>query len=160
MDAQLKELAKLEKLVSNASSGKSKKPSIDDSLDSLIRTLQEAKDRLQSGSASRETFTDIASKVDSTKTEVDVRQKEIYNSLVRLNKAMDKVSDIGSSTSNLPHGLCRGFSAAAIISASIHLPGSDPSSREHHCNPFSPHRPIQYRRDIHQRTSFECEGRY
>ena len=92
MDAQLKELAKLEKLVSNASSGKSKKPSIEDSLDSLMQTLQEAKDNLQSGSASQETFVNLASKVDSTKKEVDDRQKEIYNSLARLSKAMDKVS--------------------------------------------------------------------
>lgn len=91
MDAQLKELAKLEKLVSNSSSAKGKSPCIQDSLESLLRSLQEAKERIQSGNTSQDTLINLSSKVDSTKKDVEEKQKEIYSSLTRLGKAMDKV---------------------------------------------------------------------
>ena len=91
MDAQLKELAKLEKLASNAPSAKGKTPCYQDSLDTLLHSLKEVKERLQSGTASQDTFTNLSSKVDAIRKDVDDRQKEIHGSLTRLNKAMEKV---------------------------------------------------------------------
>lgn len=91
MDTQLKELAKLEALTSNSTSGKRKAPCIQDSLDSLLRSLQEAKKRIQNGDTSQDIFLGLASNVDSTKKDIDERQKEIYNSLARFGKALDKV---------------------------------------------------------------------
>ncbi|CCL99151.1 uncharacterized protein FIBRA_01166 [Fibroporia radiculosa] len=89
MDAALKELAKLEKLVSGGSS-KGKSPSIDDSLDSLLYSLREVKDRLQAGTATDETFNILAKTADNKKKEVEDRQKEIYNTLGKVGKALDK----------------------------------------------------------------------
>lgn len=91
MDGPFKELAKLEKLTSNASSAKGKSPSIADSLDALLYSLQEVKDRIQAGSASGETLVLLAKTVEAKKKEVDERQKEVYNSLTRYGKALDKV---------------------------------------------------------------------
>lgn len=91
MDAPLKELAKLEKLASSSSSTKGKSPCMSDSLESLLRSLHETKEHIQAGNASQETYLDLASKVDSTKKDVDERQKEVYNSLAKFGKALDKV---------------------------------------------------------------------
>lgn len=91
MDVQLKELTKIAKLTSPLPSGKRKAPSVQSSLDSLLRTLQETKEQIQNGTSSRETLTDLQGTVDTTKKDIDERQKEIYNSLARLGKAMDKV---------------------------------------------------------------------
>ncbi|KAI0950306.1 hypothetical protein AcW1_005939 [Taiwanofungus camphoratus] len=90
MDGPFKELAKLEKLTSNASSAKGKSPSIADSLDALLYSLREVKDRIQAGSASGETLVLLAKTVEAKKKEVDERQKEVYNSLTRYGKALDK----------------------------------------------------------------------
>jgi len=90
MDASLKELTKLEKLVSNSSSSKGKSPCIADSLDSLLQSLSQAKESIQAGTASEDTLSDLSSKVDSTRKDVDERQKEIYNSLAKFGKTLDK----------------------------------------------------------------------
>ncbi|TCD64437.1 hypothetical protein EIP91_004082 [Steccherinum ochraceum] len=90
MDGPLKELAKLEKLVSNSNTAKGKAPSVSDSLEALLLSLKEAKERVQGGTASPETYTSLAKTVESTKKDVDDRQKEVYNSLARYGKALDK----------------------------------------------------------------------
>lgn len=91
MDASLKELAKLEKLASSSGSSKGKAPSIDDSLDALLRSLRETKETIQAGTASLDTYSSLAGKVEGTKKDVDERQKEVYNSLQRFGKSLDKV---------------------------------------------------------------------
>ena len=91
MDGPLKELAKLEKLTSSAPSAKGKAPSIHDSLDALLSSLHEVKSRLDSGPASDEDFDAVAKLVENSKKEIDERQKEIYNSLARFGKVLDKV---------------------------------------------------------------------
>lgn len=91
MEAPLKELAKLEKLTEKTSA-KSKSPSISDSLDSLLQSLRDTKERLEAGTDTQDTFTQLASTVEQRKKEVDDRQKEIYSSLSRFGKALDKVS--------------------------------------------------------------------
>ena len=88
MDAALKELSKLEKLTAD---GKAKSPSIDQTLDALLSALRAEQERIQSGNASPETFEGLATKVESLKKDLDDRQKEIYNSLSRYGKALDKV---------------------------------------------------------------------
>lgn len=90
MEAPLKELAKLEKLTSK-SSAKSKFPSITDSLDSLLQSLHDAKDELEAGAPSSDVLAELAQTIDSKKKEVDDRQKEVYSSVARLGKALDKV---------------------------------------------------------------------
>lgn len=88
MDAALKELAKLEKLTGD---GKAKSPPIDQTLDVLLATLRAERERVQSGNTSLETFEGLAAKVESLKKDVDDRQKEVYNSVSRYGKALDKV---------------------------------------------------------------------
>jgi E3 ubiquitin-protein transferase RMND5 len=90
MDAALKELAKLEKLASTSSS-KGKSPSVGDSLDSFLRALRETKESVQTGTANEATFSALSQKADSTKKDIDDRQKEIYNSLAKFGKILDKV---------------------------------------------------------------------
>ncbi|KAI0341728.1 hypothetical protein BDW22DRAFT_1407904 [Trametopsis cervina] len=90
MDASLKELAKLEKLASNSPSSKGKSPCITDSLDSLLRSLRETKDSIQTGAANETTFSMLSQRVDSTKKDIDDRQKEVYNSLAKFGKTLDK----------------------------------------------------------------------
>ena len=92
MDATLKELVKLEKLVSNSNGAKGKSPSISDSLESLLLSLKEAKQRIEDGVDSVDTYTNLSKTVEGTKKDVDERQKEVYNSLSRYGKALDKVS--------------------------------------------------------------------
>lgn len=88
MDAALKELAKLEKL---SSDGKAKSPPIDQTLDALLATLWSERERVQLGNVSPETFEGLATKVEGLKKDLDDRQKEIYNSISRYGKALDKV---------------------------------------------------------------------
>ncbi|KAH9951317.1 Sfi1 spindle body protein-domain-containing protein [Amylocystis lapponica] len=90
MEGPLKEMAKLEALTSDTSRGKRKAPSVNDSLDSLLGSLREVKDRLHAGSASDETLVLLAQTVESRRREVVERQKDVYNSLARYNKALDK----------------------------------------------------------------------
>jgi len=90
MEGPLKELAKLEKLTDKASA-KGKSPSISDSLDSLLQSLYDVKDRLVAGTETQNTFGQLAVTVEARKKEVEDRQKEIYSSLSRFGKALDKV---------------------------------------------------------------------
>lgn len=87
MEAPLNELAKLERLT--AAGGKP--PSIADSLDSLLFSLQEVKIRLSEVAADEITLRSLVQSVGSRKKEVDERQKEVYSSVSRLGKALDKV---------------------------------------------------------------------
>ncbi|KZP24842.1 hypothetical protein FIBSPDRAFT_918682 [Athelia psychrophila] len=96
MDGPLKELVKLEKLTDNGS-GKGKSASIGTSLDSLLQSLRDVKDRLEAGTETGDTFSQLSKTVETRKKEVDERQKEIYNSLSRFGKALDKTF-----TSSLP----------------------------------------------------------
>lgn len=88
MDAARKELAKLEKLTSSA---KSKTSSIPSTLDSLLQSLRDERDRVQAGTATPETMQAMSSSVETAKKDLDERQKEIYNSMSRYGKALDKV---------------------------------------------------------------------
>ena len=93
METALKELEKLQKLVSDEpSTGKSKAPAIQESLNSLLQTLHVQKKRLEAGIATEAELTTLARTVEARKKEIDERQKEIYNSLARYGKALDKVS--------------------------------------------------------------------
>jgi E3 ubiquitin-protein transferase RMND5 len=95
MDAALKELDKLEKLSSDApSTGKNKTPPIQESLESLLHTLHVQKKRLEAGLSDEAELATLARTVEARKKEIDERQKEIYNSLARYGKALDKVSSI------------------------------------------------------------------
>jgi hypothetical protein len=85
MEGPLKELTKLEKL----SNGKA--PSILDSLDALLRSLQDAKEAIQAGDT-YEPLQALAQVVETRKKEVDDRQKEVYSTLSRFGKALDKVT--------------------------------------------------------------------
>jgi hypothetical protein len=88
MDAALKELTKLEKATDTTGKG----PSVNQSLDSLLQTLHDAKASLLAGCCSEDSLSQLALMVEAKKKEIDERQKEIYNILSRLGKALDKVS--------------------------------------------------------------------
>jgi hypothetical protein len=88
MDAALKELTKLEKATDSNGEG----PSVNQSLDSLLQTLHDAKASFLAGRSSEESLKQLAFVVEAKKKEIDERQKEIYNILSRLGKALDKVS--------------------------------------------------------------------
>lgn len=90
MEGPLKELARLEKLTDSVST-KGKSSSISDSLDSLLQSLLDVKDRLEAGTETEDTFGRLALTVEAKKKEVDERLKEVYSSLSRLGKALDKV---------------------------------------------------------------------
>jgi DNA repair exonuclease SbcCD ATPase subunit len=93
MEGPLKELARLEKLTDKTSvNGKS--PSISNSLDSLLQSLRDVKDRLEVGTQTQDTFGQLAVTVEARKKEVEDKQKEIYSSLSRFGKALDKVGAI------------------------------------------------------------------
>jgi phage-related minor tail protein len=92
MESCLKELAKLEKLTAKSAKGKS--TSVDDSLNSLLQSLYEAKARMEAEGVSEEAAEQLSQMVEARKKEVDDRQKELYNSLSRLGKALDKVSHV------------------------------------------------------------------
>lgn len=87
MDAALKELTKLEK-----ATDPNGKTSINQSLDSLLQTLHDAKASFLAGHCSEDFLKQLAFMVEAKKKEVDERQKEIYNILSRFWKALDKVS--------------------------------------------------------------------
>ena len=91
MDAAVKELARLEKLIAD---GKAKSPPVDQTLDALLATLRAERERVQSGSGSSETFEGLATRVEGLKKDLDDRQKEIYNSISRYGKALDKVRSL------------------------------------------------------------------
>jgi hypothetical protein len=87
MDGALKELAKLGKLTAD---GKAKSPPIDQTLDALLTTLRGEREKVQLGCASSGTFEGLATEVETLKKDLDERQKEIYNSISRYGKALDK----------------------------------------------------------------------
>ncbi|KAK7467088.1 hypothetical protein VKT23_004148 [Stygiomarasmius scandens] len=85
MDAPLKELGKLEKLTSKSSSwGKA------EAVDAIIAALQNVKELAATGEVSEETWKTLCETLEAKKKEVDERQKEVYNSVARLGKAIDK----------------------------------------------------------------------
>lgn len=110
MDGALKELTKLQKLTSNkpstsnprasvsyltasslSSSGKKPTTAIVDSLDGLLAALRDVKERIEAGTASEEDVANVAKIVEERKREVDDRQKEIYATLGKVGKTLDKV---------------------------------------------------------------------
>ncbi|KAH9946207.1 uncharacterized protein BXZ73DRAFT_86381 [Epithele typhae] len=90
MDGPLKELAKLDKIVAGGSAGKAKAPSIDQSLDALLDTLREAKERYLVGTGSQAALITLSKTVEAKKKEIDERQREVYNALAKVGKALDK----------------------------------------------------------------------
>lgn len=84
----MKELTKLEKLT--AYSGKA--PSIADSLDSLLNSLRDAKQQFQDLDPDEALLSQLNRTIEVRKKEVDERQKEVYSSVARLGKALDKVN--------------------------------------------------------------------
>ncbi|KAG6820607.1 hypothetical protein H0H93_014523 [Arthromyces matolae] len=87
MEGPLKELDKLEKLTAS----KGKTPSINDTLDDILLSLQDAKKTVEDSDALDEaTLQQLCQAIEVKKKDVDDRQKEIYSSVSRLGKAMDK----------------------------------------------------------------------
>ncbi|EIN07386.1 hypothetical protein PUNSTDRAFT_89659 [Punctularia strigosozonata HHB-11173 SS5] len=106
MDAALKELDKLQQLTSSESAAKAKSPSIHDSLNSLLKSLNDAKNQVEasiilsesssaelsqdSREALQNTLTVLPKLVEGRKKDLDNRQKEIYNVLSKIGKVLDK----------------------------------------------------------------------
>lgn len=88
MDASLKELTKLETLTA----AKGKSPSIIDSLDSLLDSLNEAKEQFLMGKCTEEQLNHLTHIIESKKREIEERHKEIYTSLSRFGRSLDKAS--------------------------------------------------------------------
>ncbi|KAI6028355.1 CTLH/CRA C-terminal to lish motif domain-containing protein [Pisolithus orientalis] len=88
MDVPVKELAKLRAVTEGTSKGKN--PSIEGSLDSLLQTLYQVKDKMETEPVTEDTLALIAQTVEAKKKEIDEKQKEIYNAIVRLGKTLDK----------------------------------------------------------------------
>lgn len=89
MDGPLKDLAKLRAVTEGTSKGKN--PSIEHSLDTLLQTLYQVRSRLDAGTTTEDTFALLAQTVEAKKKEVDEKQKEVYNAIARVGKALDKV---------------------------------------------------------------------
>ena len=70
--------------------GKSKTP-IQDLLNSLLQTLHAQKERLEAGLAIEAELTVLARTAEERKKEIDERQNEVFNSLARYGKVLDKV---------------------------------------------------------------------
>ncbi len=94
MEAALKELTKLEKLTGD-SSAKAKSASIFDSLDSLLDSLRAARQLCVEDILPQDTCVDLSRTVEARKKDIDERQKEIYSSMSRLGKALEKVRVVG-----------------------------------------------------------------
>jgi hypothetical protein len=92
MEVPLAELSKLEKLTAPSSSFKSKSPSTSDTLSSLLQSLRQCKDLADSGTLTAQTLDELARTVEGKKKALDDRQKEVYSSVARIGKAMDKVT--------------------------------------------------------------------
>lgn len=91
MDGPLKELAKLELLTDPSPSKKGKTPAIEESLDGLLKTLRDARDKIAAGTASPVTLAALPKTVDARRKDVEEKHKEVYNALARMGKALDKV---------------------------------------------------------------------
>ncbi|KAG5353958.1 RMD5 like protein [Termitomyces sp. T112] len=86
MDGPLKELAKLEIITS-----KGKVPSINDTLDAILLSLYDAKRNLEDSDViDEEMLKRLSQTIDAKKRDIDDRQKEVYSSVSRLGKALDK----------------------------------------------------------------------
>lgn len=96
----LKELTKLETLTAQ-SSGKGKGVSVVESLDSLLQTLYQAKAQ---GTLSVDAVGQLVNTVNARKKDIDDRQKEVYSSIARIGKALDKVN---YQTDHTAFHLCR-----------------------------------------------------
>jgi len=88
MEGPLKELGKLEK-VTTARAAQS--ASVADSLDVLIASMYETKKQMEESGFEVDTVRQLARTVDVQRKEVDERQKEVYSSISRLGKALEKV---------------------------------------------------------------------
>jgi hypothetical protein len=93
MDGILKEIGKLEQLTQwDASIAKGKAPAVSTSLDTLLNTLRAARAQLDTDpAAAGASLTALPKAVAECKKDIDQRQKEVYNAVVRIGKAMDKV---------------------------------------------------------------------
>lgn len=89
MEGPLKELGKLESLTSEPS--KSKSPSIQTSLDSLLASLKETKNAIAAGGVDPGRLQALAQTVETRKKDIEDKQKEVYSSMARFGKAWDKV---------------------------------------------------------------------
>lgn len=89
MDGPMKELEKLRTSTENSTKGKI--PSVESSLDSLLQSLYEVKSRIEAGTVTQDTFALLSQTVEARKKEIDEKQKEVYNAIARLGKALDKV---------------------------------------------------------------------
>lgn len=98
MDGPIKELEKLKASTENSAKGKI--PAVDSSLDSLLQSLYEVKSRIAAGSVTQDTFALLSQTVDSKKKEVEEKQREVYNAIARLGKALDKVGLVASARSD------------------------------------------------------------
>lgn len=82
---------------------KNKSKSIQTSLDTLLASLRDAKTRLSDDAGegtSEEVALAVSAAVELSKKEIEERQKEVYNSLNRMGKALEKVCLLGHSTSS------------------------------------------------------------
>lgn len=85
----MKELAKLRALTEGTAKGKN--PTVESSLDSLLLSLHEVKSRIEAGTVTEDTFALLAQTVEARKKEIDEKQKEVYNAIAKVGKALDKV---------------------------------------------------------------------
>lgn len=65
---------------------------IHDSLEGLLAALRDVKERLEAGTASEDDVLNVSKIVEERKKEVDDRQKEVYATLGKIGKALDKAS--------------------------------------------------------------------
>ena len=86
MEGPLKELGKLEKLTTARAA-----QSAADSLDVLLASLYETKKQMEESGLETDPARHLARTVDAQRKEVDERQKEVYSSISRLGKALEKV---------------------------------------------------------------------
>jgi hypothetical protein len=112
-EAIYRELDRLDALLSSVTpltrqkpSTKSKSKSIADSLDTLLGSLNEIKGHITSQGNLSDAFRAAGTAVDTSKKEIEERQKEVYNSLNRMGRAIEKVCMVASllaSRSHMPH---------------------------------------------------------
>ena len=161
-DTFLKELDKFQFLFHNAQtpapgSVKVKSPPIPSSLDALLAILKDAKQQLDSGVSPNTLGAQISNAIDGRKKDIDERLKEVYNSLGRIGKTLDKVSVMAiftliltsCNTWNVPE-ISRSF---AKISSFVYFPSSFCSPGPCDCSAFCPFWRIQCRGHLHTRTN-------
>ncbi|KAH8833799.1 CTLH/CRA C-terminal to lish motif domain-containing protein [Flagelloscypha sp. PMI_526] len=109
------ELQRLEDLVTGLpSKEKSKSAPINDSLDSLLASLQSLKDTCDTPDSDLPTLPllQLANTLETTKKNVDSRQKEIYASMARVGKTIDKT--FASPLPSYPHIFSSKESSSAL----------------------------------------------